>query len=304
LQTLDFVEGPEPRSSRVGTLHPHQVVVENSPTENGTVFGSKARKLVKRGDIPALLGLLSSPDAKERADAANVLSNPDVTSSSNEEILGRLRPLVRDVDAGVRAQAVFALWSRGAPDAADICLAALNDPDAFVRLFAASGFGRLQDRRAVPRLIQLLDDEEFLVRHNAALALGDLSDRSALSALQSRLDHERDRGVISAVKEAIAKLQATSAEREQRTTRVDRGAHVEDWRTRLLWTWPKPHLPRRSDFPHTWGEWITFIGLVAFIEYWAFFIDPPRDGAHFGHFFALLFLMLFVWVVHSMFRDD
>ncbi|MEO0079294.1 MAG: HEAT repeat domain-containing protein [candidate division WOR-3 bacterium] len=69
----------------------------------------------------------------------------------------------------------------------------LKSPDPQARAEAAQRVGRLRDRQAVPRLIQLLDDSVPVVRFEAALALGRIKDRRALEPLaQAAASEVRD----------------------------------------------------------------------------------------------------------------
>jgi HEAT repeat protein len=105
------------------------------------MFGSKAKKLAKAGDVAGLLALLSSLVERERAAAANALSDPTLLGPYRSDVIDRLMSLASDDDAGVRGQAIFALWRVEADDALDVCLKALDDQDWMVRLFRRDRIG-------------------------------------------------------------------------------------------------------------------------------------------------------------------
>jgi len=65
----------------------------------------------------------------------------------------------------------------------DLTRALMQDPSYKVRVQAALVLGKLNDRRAVPALMQALKDENESVRGVAATSLGRIGDRSAANAL-------------------------------------------------------------------------------------------------------------------------
>jgi HEAT repeats len=84
--------------------------------------------------------------------------------------------------------ALVAILALAAPARADkiddLTRALMQDPSYKVRVQAALILGKLNDRRAVPALVQALRDENESVRGVAATSLGRIGDRSAASALQ------------------------------------------------------------------------------------------------------------------------
>ena len=89
----------------------------------------------------------------------------------------RLRPLLA-------ATALCALASPARADKIDdLTRALMQDPSYKVRVQAALVLGKLNDRRAVPALMQALKDENESVRGVAATSLGRIGDRSAANAL-------------------------------------------------------------------------------------------------------------------------
>ena len=69
---------------------------------------------------------------------------------------------------------------------------------------AAVVLGNVGDASALPALDAALADEEPLVREHAAWALGRLGSAAASESLRSRIAMERDSGVLSALRSAIA----------------------------------------------------------------------------------------------------
>jgi hypothetical protein len=74
------------------------------------------------------------------------------------------------------------------------------------RIAAVIGLARLNDRRAVPALVEALRDPQGTVRGTAAGALGKLGDEGAAHALESLLARERDPFVVKSAQSALAAL--------------------------------------------------------------------------------------------------
>jgi len=99
---------------------------------------------------------------------------------------GRLTRLRRELgshDPARRREVVQLLASYPAAEVREPLLAALEDPDAGVRVEAASAVGRVQLTEAVPRLLDWLDDPDADVRAAAARALGDIGQESTIPSL-------------------------------------------------------------------------------------------------------------------------
>lgn len=92
--------------------------------------------------------------------------------------LGHASPAVRH-EAAYRA---FRL-REGQAKLAEALLAAADDPDLRVRLWACAALGKTGDPRALPRLRERLRDREFFVRYRAAEGLGFLGRPEAEDAL-------------------------------------------------------------------------------------------------------------------------
>jgi phycocyanobilin lyase subunit alpha len=99
---------------------------------------------------------------------------------------------LQGADLGLR---VYAAWWLGrfrvdAPEAVEVLIHALNDQDDRtevggypLRRNAARALGKLNDRRAVPALIQALECSDFYVREAAAQSLEMLGDRTCIPRL-------------------------------------------------------------------------------------------------------------------------
>lgn len=80
---------------------------------------------------------------------------------------------------------------------------AMQDPSYKVRVQAALVLGKLNDRRAVPALMQALHDENETVRGVAATSLGRLGDKSSANALQVAATSDASEFVRSQAKRAL-----------------------------------------------------------------------------------------------------
>src|SRR3954468_4183970 len=87
----------------------------------------------------------------------------------------------------IRALVVALLLLAAAPASADklddLTRALMQDPSYKVRVQAALVLGKLNDKRAVPALIQALKDENESVRGVAATSLGRIGDKGSANAL-------------------------------------------------------------------------------------------------------------------------
>jgi hypothetical protein len=85
----------------------------------------------------------------------------------------------------------------------DLTRALMQDSSYKVRVQAALILGKLNDRRAVPALIQALHDENETVRGVAATSLGRIGDKSAANALMVASSSDSSEFVRSQAKKAL-----------------------------------------------------------------------------------------------------
>jgi HEAT repeats len=85
----------------------------------------------------------------------------------------------------------------------DLTRALMQDPSYKVRVQAALILGKLNDKRAVPALIQALHDENETVRGVAATSLGQLGDKSAANALMQSATNDSSDFVKGQAKKAL-----------------------------------------------------------------------------------------------------
>ena len=107
----------------------------------------------------------------------------------------------------IRALCVALLLIAAAPASADkiddLTRTLMQDPSYKVRVQAALVLGKLNDRRAVPALVQALHDENETVRGVAATSLGRIGDKSSANALQVSATSDASEFVRSQARKAL-----------------------------------------------------------------------------------------------------
>jgi hypothetical protein len=88
----------------------------------------------------------------------------------------------------------------------DLTRALMQDASYKVRVQAALILGKLDDKRAIPALIQALHDENETVRGVAATSLGRLADKSAANALMQTSTNDSSDFVRAQAKKALELL--------------------------------------------------------------------------------------------------
>ena len=151
--------------------------------------------------VACLVALHCGPRPEDRR-----LSIYDLKSDPTQENVQQIRDLFSDEDRNVRATALNALVGLDAADSASLALAALRDPDGFVRATAAKLLGDLADPAHVVALSEcLLRDPDPVARQRAADSLTRLGGPGALDALAQGLADPMER-VRMAVVDGLAKI--------------------------------------------------------------------------------------------------
>lgn len=137
-----------------------------------------------RPDVPALVRLLKASDAAGRKAAADDLALLGPDAAAPTDARPALREALGDKEFEVRTAAADALVAAcgDGPAAVPAVVELLNDANAFARVAAAQGLGRvgLQAKdRAVPALIKALGDSDPFVRGYAAGSLGQFAPQAA-----------------------------------------------------------------------------------------------------------------------------
>ena len=163
--------------------------------------------------IPAILSLVSSPDAWIRRLSAEALD--ELGSTSDEQIEPALLPLLSDPDPMVRNAAAEALCRFGTPATSEPLTRLLHaDPDWVVRASAAEALGNIGDRSVLGDLEQALEDEETTVQAYAAYALGLLAPPTYVPLLEQAIIKSSDLPVKGELILAVYRLGAPDGLRQ------------------------------------------------------------------------------------------
>ncbi len=110
-------------------------------------------------------------------------------------------------DPAVRFGAMEALLGWGKPEKAVplLKLAAENDPQPALRVYAAGGMARLGDAEGLNKLRNTLDSQDWILRAMAARYLGEYGDEKDYDLILNRIDREAGNDFVSA-EYAIAAL--------------------------------------------------------------------------------------------------
>lgn len=163
----------------------------------------------KQKGIHEHLRLLAQGSDKQRADVANALwgYSTELSPDEAEAAIGGLMTATGDPDPTVRGNAIAAVLELKAPGAVDVAMAALSDPDWFVRTIVTAQLGHQDhDAAIVAAVTPLLSDPNEFVRAQAAGALGNQGDPKSIPALELMLQQEKDVDAKDAAKEALARL--------------------------------------------------------------------------------------------------
>jgi HEAT repeat protein len=139
---------------------------------------------------------------------------------NKHRVVGQLITAIRsETDSLIRAEIIRTLGDYPDPAADPVLKAALNDPDADVRVIVCRIYGKRGDAEAVKLLAEVLkSDTDRDVRMAAARALGSSHDPSAIAALGAALE-DTDPAMQY---RAVASL--------RQVTHQDLGNDVEKWR--------------------------------------------------------------------------
>jgi HEAT repeat protein len=154
----------------------------------------------------ALLATVRSPNEEMNVRARALES---LAYWSEDLMKGIIAAAYDDEDAVLRASAVCAMGRSADTYWRKTAEGELESPDARMRFEAARAAGELEDREAVPRLIELLEDADREVQGAAITALGQIGGKLARQALHSAATSE-DEVLRSLADEALQELEFAS----------------------------------------------------------------------------------------------
>jgi len=152
---------------------------------------------------------------------------------TKHQVVGQLVTGIRsETDALIRAETIRTLGDYPDPSADAVLKAALNDPDADVRIAACEAWGKRGDAQAAGLLAPILSsDVNQDVRLSAARALGKIKDQQAIAAL----------GEVLTDSNPAMQYQAVLSLKE--ITGADLGNNVDRWRQYVQEQHPQPPQP-------------------------------------------------------------
>ena len=128
----------------------------------------------------------------DRVPGVSEYGSVDPAPPSTEKNVSSLREKLLDEDSKMfqRMRSVFSLRNDRSSEAVLALCDGFNTSSALLRHEIAYVLGQMQDKLAVPTLIDVLADESehIMVRHEAAEALGAIGDRSARVVLEKFLN--------------------------------------------------------------------------------------------------------------------
>lgn len=180
--------------------------------EDTVVQGSAIGALAHTGEaaVPPLLEILASPDRPESMKGHAAWALAFIGAEAKHLVYRELNspsPEVRAAVVGVMAKVA---QEQSDPQAFELLINALDDPDSIVRCEAAAVLGNLAHPPALPALCRSLHHPDWETRKTAALALMKLGDRAALAPLQTALAQESQTAVQTVINLAINQLQRQS----------------------------------------------------------------------------------------------
>jgi hypothetical protein len=134
-----------------------------------------------------------------------------VITKNNDEIetpAQAIKALQEGKDVGLREKAIVFLVSSKNEKAGEALMKCVSDQAPEIRVAAIEGLVALNERNALPAIIQTLKDSNSGVRQSAATAVSFLGDYSNIKDLKP-LSSDKDPNVAAAVDMAIRKLSTT-----------------------------------------------------------------------------------------------
>ena len=170
----------EPPLIEIEAPAPQPANIENQPSE--AQAQSPASQQEKDSAVAALMEALKDEDAEVRENALFALSQIGGTLAT-EALVAALK----DANPQVREKAVWALGMRPGAGHVDDLINALRDSNAQVREKAAWSLGMVGNQSAIEPLTNALRDEDAEVRQKAAWALGMRGNSRAIEPLINAL---------------------------------------------------------------------------------------------------------------------
>lgn len=181
----------------------HWWTIRQLRSDNSVTRAKAAEKLAKSAGpelVGALRPLLKDSRAERRLSAVQALAGFKIPEAYRE-----LAAALQDDDVLVRELAASALAEAGDPDLLTSLLASLHDKSIKVRRMAVRGLGNIKDNRVVEPMIPLMDDEDFSVRAEVAKAFEKVGSEMVRPFLLEML-HDTNEFVQRAAASALSRI--------------------------------------------------------------------------------------------------
>ncbi|MBN2581776.1 MAG: MFS transporter [Planctomycetes bacterium] len=203
---------------RIGGPEAIEALVRQLTSPESDVHSEAARALSMTGD-PAVIGPLEEnlahPNEGVRLRVAKALEDlPHIQTAQpllemirkDEFSVSDLVNMLEHLEPEVRQEAVLALGRAGGPQAVQILMGYLKDPQCGFRAEAAKALGMTKDPQAVTLLVERLSDPDEAVRERVAEALGELKTTEAAKPLMNLLRSDESPNVFGRGASALARL--------------------------------------------------------------------------------------------------
>ncbi|MBI5886837.1 MAG: HEAT repeat domain-containing protein [Deltaproteobacteria bacterium] len=152
--------------------------------------------------LPAISGLLTDKDDDVVKFAVDILAG-----MGDKRAVLMLKGLLGHANPNVRASVAVCLGRIKAPESVRALIEALSDSEEWVRFSALEGIGHLQDKAALPRLLELIERETGLLREAAIDAAANIAGPSDCAGILMKLKPAVVNGRVSNVASVVELLE-------------------------------------------------------------------------------------------------
>lgn len=175
LNALTSIGGPAAAEAAAPLLRSQSATLRNMGVEILEHIGQDAFKV--------LAGLLKDDDDDVVKFGVDIIAN-----CREERASELLKEITNHSNPNVRASVAVCIGRLKAPDAVELLLGALKDAEEWVRFSAVEGLGLLNDRAALPALLELIENESGLLQDAAIDAAGKIAPAEDASTILLKLE--------------------------------------------------------------------------------------------------------------------
>lgn len=148
--------------------------------------------------LPAISVLLTDPDDDVVKFAVDILAG-----TGDRRAVPMVKGLLGHANPNVRASVAVCLGRIKAPESVYALIEALSDAEEWVRFSAVEGIGHLQDKAALPRLLDIIEKETGLLREAAIDAAANIAGPTDSAGILMRLKPAVVNGRVSNVASVV-----------------------------------------------------------------------------------------------------